>query len=256
MDIKYKKFIILGAVVLTLIVNYLANALPLNGITTGEISDSFRISFKPADYAFSIWSLIYLGLLGFSIIPLLDKNKNNEIIERTFPWFVASCAANIIWIFVWHYKLVGLSVIVMILLLVALIEVYKIVKSYDKKMSYRERLVYSFPFSLYLGWILVATLVNIAAWLYNIRWDGFGIESSVWSIILISLSAILGFIFILKRRDIIVTTVVLWALIAIGVQSSNNAMVVGSVITASMLLIFIIKYAIYKSLPKFSYRYK
>ncbi len=161
MKVIYKKFIILGSVLLTILVNILANALPINGVNTGQVSDSFPVYFVPAGYAFSIWGLIYLALLVYAIVPLLSEKLNSELIKKTFNWFVLSSSANILWIFAWHYKLIEVTVILMLVILVSLIKIYKISVLETQMKSLRDKMVLQFPFSLYLGWISVATIANI-----------------------------------------------------------------------------------------------
>ncbi|MBP9758914.1 tryptophan-rich sensory protein [Candidatus Dojkabacteria bacterium] len=251
MKVIYKKFIILGSVLLTILVNILANALPINGVNTGQVSDSFPVYFVPAGYAFSIWGLIYLALLVYAIVPLLSEKLNSELIKKTFNWFVLSSSANILWIFAWHYKLIEVTVILMLVILVSLIKIYKISVLETQMKSLRDKMVLQFPFSLYLGWISVATIANITIFLYSVNWDGLGISGQTWSAILISIASILGLIFLLKSKDVIYAGVIVWAIVAVGVKFQEEGIILGSAINTSiMLMSFIIITVIQKIVPK------
>lgn len=252
MKVIYKKFIVLGSVLLTIFVNILANALPINGVNTGQVSDSFPVYFVPAGYAFSIWGLIYLALLIYAIVPLLSANLNSQLIKRTFVWFLVSSAANILWIFAWHYRLLEITVILMLVILVSLIKIYKISVLETQFKSIRDKVVLQFPFSLYLGWISVATIANITIFLYSINWDGFGLRGQTWSAILIAIASILGLIFLLRSKDIIYASVIVWAIIAVGVKFQDEGVILGSVLNTSILLVTsIIVTLVLKLVPKF-----
>ena len=114
----------LVAVVATIVINGLANTLPLNGQNTGEISDRFKVFFVPAGYVFSIWGLIYLFLLAFSIYQALPKQRENPRLVAVGYLFVFSCVANISWLFFWHYNLFVLSLIAMLVLFACLVAIY------------------------------------------------------------------------------------------------------------------------------------
>ena len=250
MKVIYKKFLILGCVILTIFVNILANLIPINGNTTGAVSDSFQVYFVPAGYAFSIWGLIYLALLVYAVAPLLSTSLNSEMLKKTFPWFVLSSFANILWIFAWHYKIIELTVILMLVLLVSLIKIYIASNIEISMKSLRDRIVLQYPFSLYLGWISVATLANVTVFLFSIHWDGVGIGGQTWSAILISVASILGLIFLIKSKDIIFASVIVWAIIAVGVKFREEGIILGSVINTSILLITFILITIGKRIYK------
>ncbi|MFO7890354.1 MAG: hypothetical protein R6V04_08440 [bacterium] len=215
-------FVILLAM---LVVNYLANALPINNQTTGKISDRFEVLFKPAGYAFSIWGLIYLGLLVFGIFQLLPKQNNSSVVKKIGLFFILSCFANIIWLFDWHYELYAFSVIVMLMLLFSLIKIYLNLEIGIAKVSLKEKWLVHQPFSLYLGWISVATIVNITVYLHWLNWDGFGLSPVFWFILFSIVGLALSFYFALARRDYLFNLVILWAYSAIAVHNANVSVV-------------------------------
>jgi hypothetical protein len=237
------------AFIFTIIVNYLANALPINGKTTQELSDAYPNLFTPAGLTFAIWGVIYFFLALFIIYQLGLFNKDNkEHLEtvKSIGWlFVISSVANILWIFAWHYEYVLLSLIIMIILLVSLIIIYNRV-SKIKCDSPKEFWFVKVPFSLYLGWITVATIANVTAFLVDIGWNGLGVSSQIWTIIVIALILIITSYFILKKKDIIFGLVIEWALIGILIkhitvfQGEYTGIILAAIISFIVILIEIL----------------
>ena len=188
---RFLTFVNLVALLATIFVNYLANALPFNEKMTGEISDQFNILFKPAGYAFSIWGIIYLSLIAFAIFQVLPSQRHSKFIEKIGPYFLISCFANMLWLVVWHYEFFALSLLVMLILLLALIKIYTSLEFCESV----EKLLVRFPFSLYLGWVSVATLVNISIYLDWINLLGPGIASNIW-LVIVSLIGLVSSTFI------------------------------------------------------------
>lgn len=235
------KFLLnLIAYMIVVTVNGLANALPLNGQTTGEISNRLNVLFTPAGYVFSIWGLIYL-LLGIWVIRQFPKSRRDlPVYQETSGLFVLSSILNSLWIFLWHYEFFGLSVIVMLLLLLTLIRLYTKAKAADA--SFFDLL----PFSVYLGWISVATIANISYYLTYIDWDGFGLSDSLWTFLLLIIATILALTFLKKEQDWIYPLVFVWAFIGIGVKNQNGdvpLVVYSSYFLAALLLIVTLVYA-------------
>ncbi|WP_417897929.1 tryptophan-rich sensory protein [Bacillus haimaensis] len=201
------------AFLLVVIVNYLSNALPLNGQTTGEISNRLNVLFTPAGYVFSIWGLIYL-LLGVWIIRQFPKRRRNlPIYQNTSTLFVLSCLLNSAWVVLWHYEFFVTTVAVMLSLLLTLIALYKKVQVSDPGLFDR------LPFSIYLGWISVATIANISYVLVYLEWDGFGLSDVTWTIIMLVVATLLAIWFNMANRDRVYPLVFVWAFIGIGVKN-------------------------------------
>jgi len=229
------------AFLIMITVNGLANALPINGLTTGEVSDSFDIYFVPAAYVFSIWGLIYLALIGYVVYQALPGQRDNLRLKKIGYWFIISSAANSAWIFSWHYRIFPLTVVVMLILLVSLIMIYlKLDITHDNHDQF-ERWFVDFPFSLYLGWISVATIANISSLLDCWGWKGLGISAEVWAVIMLSVGIILALMIAYKRKDIVFILVFIWAYIGIAVAQKEAPIVVfaawlGAVILAILVL--------------------
>lgn len=210
------------ALVLTIMVNYMSNTGIFFGNTMKTISDRYHNLFTPAGYAFSIWGLIYLGLLGFvlySVRPLFSqKVRADETVEKVGWWFVISCACNSLWIMAWLSDAIGLSVLLMAALLFSLL---KIIVNTRMELDYQPLKRYVFiywPFAIYAGWVTVAFIANIAAWLTKMDWNGWGNSDITWTVILIVIAGMLNLILIWKRNLREFAAAGIWALIAIAVE--------------------------------------
>lgn len=202
----------------TVTVNGLANALPINGQTTGEISDRFAVYFVPAGYVFSIWGLIYLGLLGFVIYQLLPAQRDNQRLARIGYWFVMSCLANGVWILLWHYEFFALTVAVMLILLISLISIYLRLDIGRMRVKAAEKWLVDIPFSIYLGWITVATVANVTALLSYWNWSGWGIHPQVWAAIMLLIATGIAVTMSWTRRDLAYALVIVWAFVGIAIK--------------------------------------
>jgi len=218
--------------ILTITINGLANALPLNGLTTGEISDSFETYFVPAGYVFSIWGLIYIGLIAFAIYQALPAQRENPRLARVGWWVVAGNLANAAWIFFWHYQIFALTVIAMVTLLISLLFTYKGLRSDEDTIKPAESWFAQIPFSFYLGWISVATIANISDVLYFFNWGQFGISAEVWMIIILIVVATLAWAMSLRQKDVAYLAVLLWALAGIGNKFPESGFVTTAVWSA------------------------
>jgi hypothetical protein len=205
----------------TITINILANALPLNGLNTGQISDSFQVYFVPAGYVFSIWGLIYIGLIAYAVFQALPAQRENPRLRATGWWVVLGGIANSAWIFFWHYQLFPLTLVAMLTLLASLIVVYLRLGTGQSTVSKAETWAVRVPFSIYLGWITVATVANITDVLDYVNWNGFGIAPEIWmAIVLAAVLAIAG-LMIFTRRDVAYTLVLLWALAGIAIKFAS-----------------------------------
>ena len=233
------------AVVVMITINVLANALPINGQNTGDISDLFQVFFVPAGYVFSIWGLIYIGLAAFAIYQALPAQRENPRLRKIGYWFVLSCAANSIWIFMWHYNLFPLSLLVMLVLLASLLVIYLRLDASRTQVSTIERWCVNIPFSVYLGWITVATVANATDVLYNLGWNGFGVDPETWAVIMLIIAAGLGVAMAVTRRDIAYLLVLVWAFAGIGVKQASEPLVATTAWIVTALMIVMIFYALF-----------
>lgn len=240
------------AFILTIIVNGLAGSTAIiGGKVTAQISDANPTLVTPAGYVFSIWGIIYLLLGIFVIYQALPGNQGKTFQKRIGWLFVLSSIFNIIWLFLWQYEYLAASVIVMFLLLSTLILIYLRLNIGKSKASIQEKLAVHLPFSVYLGWISIATIANVAVTLISVNWDGFGLDPEVWAAIAIALALLITLLILATRKDVAFALVVIWALIGIGVnQSGNQTVVLLTQISAAIVAIAIIAVIAYTALKR------
>ncbi|MCZ8523206.1 MULTISPECIES: hypothetical protein [Paenibacillus] len=202
-----------------LVLNYLANALPLNGMTTGQVSSLFPVRLTPAPYAFSIWGLIYVLLAAFVIVQLWPGKRDEEETKGANPWFLASCVFNCAWILLWHYLYTVSSMFAILALLFSLIGLYVGTRPNGWSPDGVIRWFVQLPFSIYLGWISVASLVNVTIGLSLLGWDGFGLSEETWTVLGILFALLLGLLVGYRFRDPAYALVIAWALAAIGLAN-------------------------------------
>ena len=228
------------ALIVTIILNYLSNTGIFNGNTMSSVSAEYQNYFTPAGYAFSIWGLIYLGLAAFviyhAIIAFKGTNENNVVLKVGW-WFVISCLANSAWIFAWLYNYTGLSVIIMMVLLFSLVMIILRTRMELDDLPMKQIAFVWWPFSLYAGWITVALIANISAWLTKIQWDGFGISSITWTLILIIVAGVIYLIMTWQRNMREYALVGVWGLVAIAVANwTDEQSIVQTSIIVSVIL--------------------
>ena len=205
------------AFVLVIVVNTLANTIPINDRTTGEIADMYPNLFTPAGFTFAIWGVIYLGLALFALYQagLLPCVRGGQGVVRDIGWlFILSSLANVSWLLAWHYDMILLSVVFMLLLLISLIGIYLRLRGRNM-VSRAEHWLVRVPFSLYLGWISVATIANITVALVSVDWNGFGISPQIWTVIVILVADLLALSFLSRYKDVWYGLVTAWALFGI-----------------------------------------
>lgn len=233
-------------VILALTVNALAVALPLNGQDTGEISDRFQVYFVPAGYVFSIWSVIFIGWIAFTVFQLLPSQKDNPRLRRLGYLFALSNLVNAAWLFCWHYNQFGLSVIVMLILLGLLIASYLRLNVNRSEVPVSEYWSVDVLFSIYLGWITVATVANVSDWLYFVGWDAFGIAPQIWAVIMLGVASLLGLAMALARRDAAYLGVLVWAFIGIAIKQTAAPVVVWSAWIAAAVMFGLALFSLYR----------
>jgi hypothetical protein len=236
-----RQILVVLATLATIGVNALASALPLNGQTTGEISDRFDVFFVPAGYVFSIWGLIYLGLLAYSVYQALPAQAQDTRLRSMGYLYSLSAAANIAWIFLWHYEFFPLSVVAMLTLLGLLIAIYLRLDIGRAKVAPAMKWLVHVPFSLYLGWITVATIANITSVLYFLEWNGWGISPEAWTLIMLAAAVAIGGAVSLTRGDVAYAAVLIWAFAGIAVKHEDTAIVATAAwLAAAVTAIFMI----------------
>lgn len=222
--VKTFQILNMAALVVTIFVNYLSNTGFFNDETMASISGKYQSLFTPAGYAFSIWGLIYLALFGF-VIYFGPFTKNTDAKEKTIRntgwWFVVSCAANCLWIVTWLYESTFLTIPIMVILLISLMKIIlnnkRTIEARDLQTLFFLRL----PFYIYSGWISVALIADVAAYLKKIEWSGFGISETIWTVIMFAAATLIHLYMLWKRNMISFALVAVWALVAIAAANKN-----------------------------------
>jgi hypothetical protein len=220
-----RQITVIVAIAAVIVVNVLANALPFNGQGTGEISDRFQVLFVPAGYVFAIWGLIYIGLIAYAVFQALPAQRDNPRLRSIFWPVIVGSIANIVWIFLWHYDRLALTVPVMLILLASLIVVYLRLGIQKTPVSRGERWAVHVPFSIYLGWITVATIANITNLLWSADWNGFGLSAQTWFLVMLAAAIIIAAAMALTRHDVAYLLVLVWAVAGIAVKHAGAPVV-------------------------------
>ncbi len=237
----FRQYFIVFAVLLTIAVNGAANVLPLNGLNTGEISDRFQVYFVPAGYVFSIWGLIYLGLIAFAIYQALPAQRENPDLRGIGYLFALSCLGNIAWLFLWHFEVFPLTIVAMLALLLSLIAIYLRLGIGRVSVPVAMKWLVHIPFSIYLGWVTVATIANATSLLDYLKWDGWGIAPQTWAVIMLLVATVIAALVSLTRGDVAYLLVIVWAFVGIAVKHADTPSVTnGAWITSVLVLLALV----------------
>lgn len=195
-------------------VNALANILPINDQTTGGVSESYPNLFAPAGYTFSIWGVIYILLFAYTIYQFgIFRGRSNisnaDLLDKIGIFFIVSSIANSIWIFAWHYNVIWLSLLLMIVILISLIIIDREIP--NTGLTFSERILVKIPFGIYFGWITVATIANITTFLVSIGWRGFGLQESAWTVIVLVIGFLIVTANMLRSKNIAYGLTIIWA---------------------------------------------
>jgi len=244
------KVITTASFLVMVIVNILANILPINGQGTGQVSDSYKNLFAPAGLTFAIWGIIYLLLAGYTLYQLgffnTDESKRKtDLLKKVGFYFSISSITNAAWIFSWHYHVIALSMVLMVIILVCLIViVQEIIK---EELSLREKFFIRLPFSVYFGWITVASIANLTTLLVSLGFDGFGAAGQAWTVIIIAVGLVIGILVMLKHRDIAYGLVIMWAYAGILIKHTSGSGFAGqypvviTTVVVGIVLLFIVE---------------
>jgi hypothetical protein len=217
----------LAAVLGSVAINTLSNVFPLNGVSVGNLSNTLFASVQiiPANYAFAIWGLIYIGLITFGIYQLQPSQRENPRLQHSGYLLAIACIAQCAWIYLFLARLFPLSNLAMLGILIPLIVMYQRLGIRRERVSRSERWFIHLPISIYLGWISVATIVNVAIGLYSLKWDGWGIASSVWTVVMMAIAAVIAAVIAIQRHDTAYVMVIVWALVAIAIRQANTPLI-------------------------------
>jgi hypothetical protein len=228
----------------------------LNGRTTGQVSDLYPTLVTPAGYVFAIWGVIYILLLAFVIYQALPSQKDKPFQKQIGALFILSSLLNCVWLFLWQYNFITESVIVMFALLATLIAIYLRLNIGKAKISLKEKLLIHLPFSVYLGWITIAAIANVASALVFINWNGFGLSPETWAVTALMVALVITLAVIVTRRDIAYSLVIVWALGGIAVKQNASQNIVTTVEIAIAVILIALALTIAIAIYRLRYRKK
>jgi benzodiazapine receptor len=239
------------AFVLTVIINGLAGSTTLiGGVNTAFISDSNPTLITPAGFTFAIWGIIYILLGVFVVYQALPSQKEKEYHKQISWLFILISLTNIVWLFLWQYNQVTLALPVIVLFLIGLILIYTRLGIGKTQVPLKEKLAIHTPFSVYLGWITIATIANAAVAGVSTNWDGFGISPETWGILIIIIALLLTLIVTATRKEIAYGLVIVWALIGIISKQINTNIITTAEASAIIILIALAAITVLTKLKK------
>ncbi len=239
MNSNTRAYVNAGALVVVMVFNYLSNALPFNQLTQQNLSELFPVLFTPASYVFSIWGLIYLLLIGFVVYQIIPAYRDHPLVAAVGPWFAVSCFFNILWLFAWHYLQIGLSLVIMLLLLGSLAIIYRNVNVPTPGTDLYSRILVRLPFSIYLGWISVATIANFNIFLYDVGWLGTEWGAVLFTMLMVVAGTLVALFWFQRQRDYAPVLVFVWAFIGIGVRHGSDVVLLTlTAWAAAIVLVF------------------
>ena len=230
----------LVAFAVVILLNVLSNALPINSQTMPEISAKYPSLFTPAGFTFSIWGVIYLMLLVFVVWQALPAQRSNEKVARISRYFQVNCLMNAMWIVVWHYDLLVLSLLIMLVILVTLILIYRTLIASIDTASMTEHITLYMPFSVYTGWITLATIANASVLQIASGWDNVWLSAVQWTLLKLAVAGAIGAVMILRHRDVPFALAVAWGAYGISVMQSATPEVAGAATTLSLLALILV----------------
>lgn len=218
------KVVVVVTFVAMIAVNALANILPINGISTGAVSDSYPNLFAPAGLTFYIWGLIYVLLSAHTLYQIgffrgNEKKADDVLMCKIGIVFSVLSLANAVWVFSWHYRIIPLSMALTTFMLICLIVIVTAINA--QSLSLREELLIRLPFRVYFGWITVATIANATVLLVSTGWNGFGLPEATWTIVILAVGALIGVATLLRFQDIAYGLVLIWAYAGILIKHTS-----------------------------------
>jgi translocator protein len=238
---NYLRWANIVAFITTLLVNGLSNTTLIGGKTTAEVSNSYPTLITPAGYVFAIWGIIYILLGVFLVYQALPSQKDKPFQKQVSVLFILTSIFNIVWLFFWQNELLPISVAVIFAFLASLIALYLRLNIGKSNVGLKEKLCVHVPFSVYLGWVTIATIANISVTLVSVGWDGFGLSLQTLAILVLAVALILDLAVIATRRDIAYSFVFIWALVGIGInQVANPSIVLTSEIAVAIIAVVLV----------------
>ena len=209
------------ALAIVLVINYLANALPINGVRTADISNKYYNEFAPAGVTFAIWGVIYTLLIGLMIWQFIGSNHLKTVAVKAFSiWFIMNCVLNTAWLLAWHNEAFVISLMLMLGILFTLVQLNKVERHQISSHTPSEWLLQS-AFGIYLGWICIATIANFTTFFVSIQFSKWGLSDTFWTGGVIGIGSITAALLVVRFKNIYIGLAVIWALIGIAIRQNQ-----------------------------------
>ena len=233
---KLRQFVVVVSIVLLIVMNYLSNAGAFGGQTNGDVSRKYQTLVTPAGYAFSIWGIIFLGLIAFAIYQALPSQRTNPRFRAVGWWVVLNAVCNAIWSPLFNNERIGLALVIILIMLFSLVTIEQrlLAKPHvplvdtDQNATLPESATSSaqtwlarIPFSIYFGWLTVATILNVAVFLKATDFSLMGLSEPTWAVAILITGLLVGTIVFNRYRSVAYILVFAWAYVAIAVEQSN-----------------------------------
>lgn len=235
------------AIIATLLVNTLSNFFPPGGQNVGEIANTLLsgVLITPANYAFIIWGLIYVGLIAYGIHQLQPAQQRNPNFWFINKLLIVACVAQVIWIFCFTLQRFTLSIVPMLVILLSLLGIYRNLEIGTHRRSWKQRWLVQIPFSVYTAWISVATIVNIASALYIAGWNGGVLSDAQWTAIMLVVGGLVAGSIAVIFRDVPFVLVFAWAYGAIAQRHTDIPMIWITAVIVTLLLLGVLAFKQY-----------
>jgi hypothetical protein len=239
-----KRWIFVFAVFVLILMNFLANAIPFGGETMAEVSAKYPTLITPAGYAFSIWGIIYLTLAVFALFQLF-KGKEIRFYKLVWPYFLINAGANCLWLVAFQNEWFTLSIALMAVILISLIAIFKLFYRLKKILGTTHRYFFQVPFSLYFGWVSIASIVNVAVWFVAMDVQPILRIDEILSVSVLVFGALIGLWILITQKDFIFNFALVWAFVAIWAGQDEVMPVIHAAkfsaigLTAAMIIRFI-----------------
>lgn len=258
---RLESFAVIGAIVVTILFNLLANLVPFGGRTTGEVSNLYPTRVTPADYAFAIWSLIFVGLSLFAVYQASPLGRDDARLRSIRSLVVINCAANCAWLLLWHNLFIAGSFAAILVILSTLALIYARLRTTSAPavphaLIYKnfllpqataraaEKIAIETPFAIYFAWITIATILNAAIWLRAVGWDGAGVSAEVWAALLIVAGLVIAVAVHLLLGGAAYMLVFAWAFVATAIAQRDASLVTWTALAATfgvLAVVFVTK---------------
>jgi benzodiazapine receptor len=237
MNDKLRQFLVVFSIISLIVMNYLSNTGAFGGRTNANISDKYHTLITPAGYAFSIWGIIFLGLLVFAIFQALPAQRTNPRFRSIGWWVILNAFCNAIWSPLFNNERIGLALIVILVMLFSLvvIEQQLLERRHESLLptdpdatlpesaaSPAETWIARIPFSIYFGWLTVATILNVAVYLKATDFSLMGLSEQTWAISILFVGLLVGAVIFNRYRSVAYILVFAWAYVAIAVEQAGN----------------------------------